>query len=138
MFSKKTILGATFLLASVVAFSQDADSVMIKKITDDILLNGKAYDNLRILCKSVGQRLSGSAGMYKGEDWGVTTLNNAGAEKFTASNAWYHIGTGIKEDARFKSGKRSMDPSFNILALGNSAGTGKSGCWQKVIEVKKL
>ena len=80
MFSKKTILGATFLLASVVAFSQDADSVMIKKITDDILLNGKAYDNLRILCKSVGQRLSGSAGMYKGEDWGVTTLNNAGAD----------------------------------------------------------
>ena len=137
MFNKKNILAATFLLASVVAFSQDADSVMIKKITDDILLNGKAYDNLRILCKSVGQRLSGSAGMYKGEEWGATTLDNAGAEKVYRQQCMVpHWVRGAKEEARFKSGKRSMDPSFNILALGNSAGTGKNGVLAKVIEVK--
>ena len=81
MFKKKSILSAALLLISVVAFSQADDSAMIKKITDDILLNGKAYDNLRTLCKSVGQRLSGSTGMYKGEAWGATALDNAGAEK---------------------------------------------------------
>jgi hypothetical protein len=37
-------------------FSQSEDSVTIKKISDEILTNGKAYDNLRYLTKQIGGR----------------------------------------------------------------------------------
>ena len=62
-------------------FAQSDDSVMIKKLADEILLNGKAPQNLFTLCKSVGTRLSGSAGWYKAEKWGLQVLQDAGAEK---------------------------------------------------------
>lgn len=133
----KCILASAFLLVSVIAFSQTDDSVMIKKISDEILLNGKAYANLRILCKTVGQRLSGSPGMYKGEEWGLRTLNDAGAEKAYLQECMVpHWVRGAKEEARFKTGNRGADPSFNVLAIGNSTGTGKGGVLAKVIEVK--
>ncbi|MEI9958873.1 MAG: hypothetical protein WDM90_21750 [Ferruginibacter sp.] len=69
MRKKKCITLAVLLFSACFAFSQNDDSVMIKKISDQILLHGKAYSSLYTLCKSVGQRLSGSAGMYKGEAW---------------------------------------------------------------------
>ena len=39
--------------------AQNQDSIFIKRIADDILINGVAYDNLRILTKQIGARLSG-------------------------------------------------------------------------------
>ncbi len=47
-----------FLLSTVLVFfqitnAQNEDSVMIRKIADDILTNGKAYDNLRDLTKKI-------------------------------------------------------------------------------------
>jgi len=39
----KCILAPAFLLLSVIAFSQADDSVMNKKITDQIPLNGSAH-----------------------------------------------------------------------------------------------
>jgi carboxypeptidase Q len=87
MFKKKSILIFALMGAAGFVFAQNNDSLMIKRISDEILVNGKAYGNLRTLCKSVGARLSGSAGMYKAEAWGLKTLKDAGAE-----NVWYRIG----------------------------------------------
>jgi len=70
-----------FLLISGSCFAQTEDSLFFRKIADEILVNGKAYENLRVLCKTVGARLSGSPGMYKAEDWGIKTLNAMGADK---------------------------------------------------------
>ncbi|HMK02740.1 MAG TPA: M20/M25/M40 family metallo-hydrolase [Ferruginibacter sp.] len=133
----KNTLTIVLLFISLVAFPQANDSLMVKKISDEILLNGKAYGNLRILCKSVGQRLSGSQGMYKGEQWGLKTLKDAGADKVYLQECMVpHWVRGAKEEARFKTGNRSADPSFSVLAIGNSVGTGKKGVLAKVIEVK--
>jgi carboxypeptidase Q len=119
------------------AFAQNEDSLVIKKISDDILLNGKAYSNLYTLCKSVGQRLSGSTGMYKGETWGVQTLKDAGAEKVYLQECMVpHWVRGKKEEAHFQTRKRGMDPSFTVLSIGNAVGTGDKGVLAKVIEVK--
>ena len=41
---------AVFVL-SLSATAQQGDSIMIKKIADEIMTNGKAYENLRYLCK---------------------------------------------------------------------------------------
>jgi hypothetical protein len=118
-------------------FSQDQDSIMTKRISDQVLLNGKAYATLRVLCKTVGQRLSGSAGMYKGEAWGLKALHEAGADKVELQECMVpHWVRGAKEYGGFKNKKGLKGSSFNILALGNSVGTGKKGITAPVIEIK--
>src|SRR5437764_14364877 len=62
------------------AWSQNEDSVFIRRISDEILLHGKAYDDLRTLTKKIGGRLSGSPQMVKAEQWGAQTLKNAKAD----------------------------------------------------------
>jgi carboxypeptidase Q len=137
MYKKKIIAAVTFLFITVFAFSQNEDSLMIKKISDEILLNGKAHSNLYTLCKSVGQRLSGSAGMYKGEAWGVQTLTDAGATNVYLQECMVpHWVRGKKEFAAFTKVKGSNE--FNILSIGNAVGTGKAGVSAKVIEVKNF
>jgi len=138
MYKKKLLLSTTLLFASIVAFSQNEDSAMVKKITDDVLLHGKAYSYLYTLCKSVGQRLSGSAGMYKGEAWGVKTLKDAGAENVVLQECMVpHWVRGKKEEAGFKT-RRSNAPSYNVLSIGNAVGTGSAGVLAKIIEVKSF
>jgi hypothetical protein len=139
MYKTKIFIAVILLIFSGKAFSQADDSAMIKRISDEILLNGKAYANLHTLCKTVGQRLSGNPGMYKGEAWGLQALKDAGAEKAYLQQCMVpHWVRGAKEEARFKTGNRSADPSFNVLALGNSVGTGKDGVLAQVIEVKNF
>src|SRR5437868_812335 len=134
--NKKNILFSFALIcAALPAFSQDPDSIMIKKLTDEILLRGKAYSNLYTLCKTVGQRLSGSEGMYKGEEWGQATLKASAAERVYLQECMVpHWVRGAKEYAGFKTHKRA-NPRFNVLAIGNSVGTGKDGVLAPVIEV---
>lgn len=137
MYNKKIIGAVTFIFITVFAFSQNDDSVMIKKISDEILLQGKAHSNLYTLCKSVGHRLSGSAGMYKGEAWGVQTLKDAGAVNVYLQECMVpHWVRGKKEFAAFTKAKGSNE--FNILSIGNAVGTGKAGVSAKVIEVKNF
>jgi carboxypeptidase Q len=139
MDKKKLVIILTLTCIAFSASAQNEDSLMIKRISDDILLNGKAYSNLYTLCKSVGQRLSGSPGMYKGEAWGLKTLKDAGADNVYLQECMVpHWVRGKKEEARFKTHKRSMDPSFHVLSIGNAVGTGDAGVLAKVIEVKNF
>jgi carboxypeptidase Q len=135
----RSITTFALVLVSFVSYSQAEDSLMIKRIYDEILLNGKAYSNLHTLCKTVGQRLSGSPGMYKGEQWGLKVLKEAGAEKAYLQQCMVpHWVRGAKEEARFKTTRNNSPSSFKILAIGNSVGTGKAGVLAKVIEVKNF
>ncbi|HMI78338.1 MAG TPA: M20/M25/M40 family metallo-hydrolase [Ferruginibacter sp.] len=120
-------------------FAQAEDSIMIKKISDEILLNGQSYKNLYSLCKSVGARLSGSAGMYKGEAWGVKVLQEAGAENVYLQQCMVpHWVRGKREFAGYKANKASADPEFSIASLGGAVGTGDKGILAPVIEVKNF
>jgi carboxypeptidase Q len=131
---KKAIffLVAYFITTSSIA--QNEDSIMLRKISSEILLNGKAYGNLRELCKKVGSRLSGSAGMYKAEEWGVKTLTAIGADKVYKQQCMVpHWVRDRNCQARFN--KKDM---FNVAELGNSVGTGKRGISAQVIEIKNF
>lgn len=116
------------------SFAQNDDSIMIRRIADEILLHSKAYDNLHDLTKNVGARLSGSPGFYKAEQWGLKVLKNSGAD-----NAWLqecmipHWVRGGKDQAmaNISSKKKELD----VLALGNSLGTGANGISGNVLEV---
>ncbi|HEX2606897.1 MAG TPA: peptidase M28 family protein, partial [Flavisolibacter sp.] len=123
------LLGSSCMLASK---AQQDDSAFIRKIANEILTHGKAYDDLRILTKQIGGRLSGSPQMVKAEQWGLKTLQAINPDK-----AWYqecmvpHWVRGGKDEATAfyqtaNSGKtKESTHALDILALGNSQGSMK-------------
>ncbi len=137
----KRIIASILVLcfSSFSAYTQATDSAMIKQLSNEILLNGKSNSNLFSLCKTVGSRLSGSAGMYKAEQWGLQALKDAGAETAYLQQCMVpHWVRGKKEFAGYKTNRRNADPQFEVLALGNSVGTGDKGVTAQVIEVKNF
>jgi carboxypeptidase Q len=67
-----------FILAAFIPMlasaQSNADSVYIKKISDEIMRNGKAHDLLRELTKGIGGRLAGSVQYTKAVQWGEASL----------------------------------------------------------------
>ncbi|MGZ5134453.1 MAG: peptidase M28 family protein, partial [Flavitalea sp.] len=126
-----------FSFSYICVSAQQEDSMIIRKIADDVLTNGKAYENLRILCKTVGGRLAGSPQMYKAEDWGKQVLQTAGADKIWLQQCkvprWSRGG---KDEAYFI--ENSKKRSINILALGNSIGTASKGLLAPVIAINSF
>jgi hypothetical protein len=120
-------------------YAQQDDSLAIRRIADEILTNSKAYENLRVLTKTIGGRLAGSPQMVKAEKWGEAALRDAGADKvFTQECMVPHWVRGDKEQARIISNRRDLVPPLNVIALGNSVGTGPKGVTAPVIEVKSF
>ncbi len=120
MISSKRILGSLLLLFSLGAHAQ-TDSAALQKISDDILLHGTCYDNLRTLCKTVGHRLSGSPQAEKAVLWGQQALQTAGADRVWLQPAtvpkWIRGRESLKID--FGNGLQEVP----VLSLGNSHGT---------------
>lgn len=128
---------ACFLVLSFPALARQDDSLLIRAIADEILVNGKAYENLRTLTKQVGARLSGSAGMYKAEAWGQKRLEQAGAEKVWLQECMVpHWVRGGKDEAYITT--QPKNTAIDVLALGNSVGTGPKGVKAPVILINSF
>ena len=133
-----------FLSLSVVALSQFAnaqtadDSLMIKKISDEVFMNGQAYNNLRYLCKKVGPRLSGSAGAALAVEQTARMLREAGADTVYLQPCM--VPRWVRGDK--EQGKASLSNgkfiNLNIVALGNAVGTGTKGINAPIVEVKNF
>jgi len=134
----KGLMFCILTLSSLSVFSQAEDSLFIRKLADEILTSGKAYENLRVLTKNVGGRLSGSPQMYKAEDWGINALKDAGADKTWKQECQVtHWVRGAREEAYLiQDGKKKLP--FKALALGNSVGTGKNGVKAPVILINSF
>jgi len=127
------IIAISFLLVAN-GFSQNEDSMMIKKISDEILTNGKAYDNLRHLTKKIGGRLAGSPQMTMAEQWGENALKITGADKVIMQECKVpHWVRGGEDKARVTGGK-----TLDVIALGNSMGSGKNGVTAEVLLVNSF
>jgi carboxypeptidase Q len=116
------------LLVLIPFFSnaQNDDSSFIKKMSDEILVNGKAYDWLHHLTKKIGHRLSGSTAYNKASAWGEITMKEAGADKVVMQQTMVpHWVRGKGDFAKIISvNNKKENVSLNVLALGNSnAGT---------------
>src|SRR5437016_1144421 len=123
-----------FLFVAICAYSQNDDSIFISRIADQILINGKAYDDLHTLTKKVGQRLTASPGFYKGEAWGQKTLQEAGADKvFLQQCQVPHWVRGGKDEAKYFINNGTKGNALDVLALGNSNGTGPKGVTAPVV-----
>ena len=134
---RKIIFLALISLITASIEAQKEDSVFIKRISDEILTNGKAYDNLRDLTKKIGGRLSGSPQMVKAEQWGLKTMNESGADKAWMQECMvpHWVRGGKDEMIAIPGSKKKV---LDVLALGNSIGTGSKGLKTEVIEVKSF
>jgi len=121
------------------AVAQDKDSVILRKLADEVLTHSTAYENLRVLTKTIGGRLAGSPQMPKAEQWGVNALKAAGADTVYLQECMVpHWVRGAKEEARIISKRRDFIPPLEVLALGNSAGSGPDGVTAPVLEVSSF
>jgi carboxypeptidase Q len=141
---KKFLIAGFILLSASMACAQNEDSVFIRRIADEILLNGKAYDDLRVLTKQIGGRLSGSPQMVKAEQWGLKTFQSINPDKVWLQECMVpHWVRGGKDEATAwyspaGKTKNQLSKSLDVIALGNSLGAGSKGITANVIEVKSF
>ncbi len=137
MVQKITILVFASLL-SVGTTAQKEDSLVIKMIADNILIQGKAYENLRQICKKIGPRLSGSIQAQKAVAATAQMLRDSGADTVYFQPCMVpHWVRGVKEVGYIKLPNGSKYP-LNLCSLGNSEGTGLKGVNAPVIQVSTI
>src|SRR5688500_18290519 len=103
-------------IISCTARAQNEDSLFIRSIADEILVNGKAYENLRTLTKQIGPRLAGSPGMVRSEAWGKETLEKQGADRVWLQQCMVpHWVRGGKDEATVINAPRKKPYRLDIL-----------------------
>jgi carboxypeptidase Q len=125
------------LFFSFSAFSQESDSLVIKKIFDAVLSKSEAYKTLTYLSKSIGPRLSGSDGAAKAVQYTKKTMEGYQFDKVFLQDVMVpHWVRGKKEEAYIESGKQKI--KVPIAALGGSVATPVTGIKAEIIEVKSF
>ena len=137
-FSRFTLLLLVFV--SQFAWSQSADSLFIKNLADEILRHSKAYEQLAYLTKQIGPRLAGSAGMVKAEQWGLKEMKKAGADKVWGQECLvpHWVRGGVDKATAFFAANDKKGIVLDVVALGNSIGTGSTPLRAEVVEVKSF
>lgn len=138
----KNILLA-LLLSPILAAAQNMrdDSLFIHTIAVNILSSDASYNNLHYLTKNIGGRLSGSPQMYMAEQWGAKVMKDAGADNVVLQECMVpHWIRGGKDKAfvTYKEDNKQQQYNLNVLALGNSFGSGINGVAAPLIRVNNF
>ena len=127
-----------FLISFLSINAQAQDAKTIRTIYDLALTQSEAYENLRVLCKEIGHRLSGSEGADSAVVWGQRVLGKLELDTIYLQEITVpHWERGRKEKAYFynEKGKNMLD----VCALGGSISTGMNQFIKgDVLEVKSL
>ena len=101
------------------------DSITIKKMSDEIMTNGKAYDLLRQLTKQIGGRLAGSPQQQNAAIWGQRNMAAFAPDKVYMQPCktpnWQRGGKDFASVVRVNG--KAMNRPLAALALGNSLGS---------------
>lgn len=140
--SLKTILSILGLLSLHLSLrgqtTADDHAVMIRKIHEYSLKNGRCYDWLKVLCKNAGPRLAGHEVYNKAaEITGSQLATIPGVMVTTQQTMAKKWQRGEKEIAKYYA-TDGFVRRLSAFALGNSIGTGKEGIKAGVIEVQSL
>lgn len=118
--------------------SQDEDALMIKKIHDQSLGNGKSYEWLKELCHHYPGRIAGSEPYLGAANFTKNKLASiSGVASRLQDCTANHWKRGAKEVAWMMT-KDKKKNHLNVLSLGNSVATPKQGIKAEVIEVQSL
>jgi carboxypeptidase Q len=133
---KKALL--TILLTNVAFNLLAQDSLMLRQISDEIMLHGTCYENLRVLCKQIGNRLSGSSQAAKAVSWGEKKLTDAGADLVWLQPVDVPHWVRGKESLHIQSGQEREYKEVPMLSIGNTVGTKGKILEASVLMVKDL
>jgi len=121
----RNLFFAVLLLLSIVGKSSDGikDSIQIRAIYDEVLLNGEAYSNLNFLCKNIGNRLSGSSNANKAVDWSYQLMSEYGFDTIWLQEIMVPQWKRGNREKCFIVRDDGHTKDLNISALGGSIGT---------------
>jgi len=126
---------SVLLLFSTQIFSQNNDSLTIRKFYNEALTNGKAYGWLDYLTNNIGGRLTGSPQAANAVKWGEMLLNSLKVDRVYKQIVKVpHWVRGAKERAWIVKGDKKIE--LPVCAIGNSIGTPKTGLTADVVEVR--
>lgn len=101
------------------------DSIIIKKMSEEIMTNGKAYDLLRQLTKQIGGRLAGSPQQQNAAIWGQRNMAAFAPDKVYMQPCktpnWQRGGKDFASVVSVNG--KAMNRPLAALALGNSLGS---------------
>ncbi|MBB77981.1 MAG: peptidase M28 family protein [Crocinitomicaceae bacterium] len=118
----RLLLLIIFSVNTYLSFTQN-DSIQIKSFYNAALTNGKAYEDLRSLCKDIGPRLTGSAEAEMAIEWGKNKMEEYEFDKIYLQEILVpHWERGTKESGWIRTSKGKIK-KVNLLALGGSIGT---------------
>lgn len=109
----------TFFPATVIAQS---DSANFRKLSDEVMLHGTCYENLRVLCKTIGHRLSGSPQAEKAVEWAQKAMTDAGADRVWLQPVDVPHWVRGKEYLKLQT-NQGRYKEVPMLSLGNAVGT---------------
>jgi len=128
------LLLCLFLLFNTSSFSQSSDSLIIRKLFEESLVNGSTYHWLGEICSKIGPRVSGSPQAEMTVNYLKKELDQLSLDSVYLQDVMVpHWVRGKKEAAYFIDGKEQKN--VNICALGGSIATPKGGLKASVIEV---
>lgn len=102
------------------------------------MLHGTCYDNLRVLCKQVGHRLSGSPQAEKAISWGQKALQDAGADIVSLQPVDVPRWIRGKEHLHIQAGNERVFTEVPMLSIGNTIGTNGNILEAPVLMVRDL
>jgi hypothetical protein len=120
------------ILLSISSIAQKSDSLQIRNMFDVALTEGRAYEDLRSLCKDVGSRLSGSPEAEKAVTWAKKLL-----ESYEFDKVWLmpvKVPHWVRGDIE-KAGVNGVEMSIKTLG-GSVSSNGKIEA--EVIEVQNF
>ncbi|WP_053328739.1 M28 family peptidase [Chryseobacterium gallinarum] len=94
-----------------------------ERISDEIMTNGKAYDNLGELTKGIGARFSATPGYAKAVEWSEKKFREIGIDMIWRQEAKAPVWIRGKESLQIKAGNGDWK-NIRMLSFGNSEGTG--------------
>lgn len=127
------------LLIFTLSVAHAQEEQYIRKIYDEALTNGHAYEWLHYLTKDIGNRLSGSPEAAAAVEWTRQVMDTLGLDTVYLQPVMVpHWVRGKPEKAMILGqGEWSAMP-VDVLAIGNSVGTGTNGVRAEIIEVPSL
>ena len=128
-----------FLLHIPILTHGQGHEASLRAIYDAELSSGHTYENLRYLCKEIGNRLSGSPGAAAAVEWTKQLMESYGFDTVYLQPVMVpHWERGVKDVVRVVNSKKHGSIELTSLALGNTQGTGAKGLLGQVVEVKSL
>jgi hypothetical protein len=94
-----------------------------KRISDEVMTNGTAYENLGELTKGIGPRFSATPGYMKAVEWTEKKLKSIGIEMIWRMEAKAPVWIRGRESLQIKTANGDWK-NIRMLSFGNSEGTG--------------